>query len=917
MLFFRRLLLLLSPRHRRRRDLELDEELRANLALAADEAAESGLTPDQAAPAARREIGNLTRVREEARAVWFPGWDDLAQDVRYAARSLRRAPVFTLVAILSLALGIGSATALFSLVDWVVLRPLSYRDPGRLVYVREIVPPLAHLYPTIPVNIRHFLFWRDDARSFSSIVAMVSSGGTITTGEPETIEGAAVTAGFCEILGVEPQLGRCFSRDEEQRGRSKVALIADSLWRRRFGAAPDVAGRPLVVDGVPHTVIGVLPASFRFPKRDDLGSLSRLGARTEIFRPIDDAGGGWGGDYDYIVLGRLRSGVSREKAAAELNVLERRIMADQHLGYTPGAQVDMLQDVVVSPVRTALGVLLAAVMLLLLIVCVNLANLLLARGSARAREFALRVALGARRGRLMVHALMETLLLALAGGALGAFGARAAVRLFTSSARVNLPRLDEVQVDGRVWLFAFGLSLACGVLFGLLPSLRLARLDPQQTLRSGSYTQTVTRGGLRVREWLVGGEVALSAMLLVLAGLLINSLAHVLRVDKGFHEEQTVLVHISLPGQYRSPQQRNGFFDLAVERFRTLPGVRSAAFISKPPLTGESNVNEVSVEGAAGAALDPVTRQTLIVNVRFIGPDYFSTLGIPLLKGRALEEADRQRSVAVLSARLAAKIWPNENPLGRKITSASGVSGAEVVGVVGDVHSSRLEQDPTMMVYAPFWKRGFDAGYVAIRTAGGVPDLLAQVRGALRTIDPGLSAPELQTAGALVTAATAQRRFQMDVAAAFAGSALLLALLGIYGVVAYGVSLRRREMGVRLALGAGPGDVRRLVLRQGLRPVVAGLGIGLAVALAAGRLVRTMLFGISPADAPTLVAVAAVLACVGAAACVLPACRRRASIRRGCCGMNRAPVTLLGEDYGTHRIHYARPGHARGRVSAS
>jgi predicted permease len=861
---FRRLLLLL-PWRRRAREAELEEEMHSNLALAVEEAGNER--------EARRDFGSLTRAREEVRTVWFPGWDVVEQDVRFAIRMLSRAPVFAAVAIASLALGTGAATALFSLVDTVVLKPLAYREPGRLVYIREVVPFLAHLYPTLPANYQHFRFWRDNSRALDGVAALRGNNVTLRAegGEPEAAGLMQVSASLFQLLGVQPQRGRLFAAEEELPKHQPVAVITDGLWRRRFGASAAVLGRKFQAGWSQYVIVGVLPPSFRFFKKGELGPLSQMGDRTDIFVPLPPNEYGWGGDYDYSVIARLAPGVSIPQAAAEMNLMEGRIAQEHGLRAGLHVQVRPLQDVIASPVRTSLAVLLAAVLLLVLIVCVNLANLLLARGSARAREFSLRVALGASRGRLVWPALVETLLLSLAGGVLGALAARAALGVFVATTTVSVPRLDEVRIDARVMAFALALSVGCGLLFGLLPALRLSRASPQSVLHSASHTIGGSRQGLRVREWLVGGEVALSTLLLVLAGLLVNSLWHVLRVERGFSSE-ALAASVDLSGRYREVKDRAGFFDLAAERLHGLPGVQAVGVTNRVPLNGESNVNSVAVEGASDGALDPRTHEPVVVNVRFINHEYFQAMGIPLIRGRSIEAADRDRGAAVISERLAAKLWPGQDAVGRILLRAgSGVNHAEVVGVVGDVHGAHLENEPTLMIYVPFWKQAFQATELVVRAAGGRGVAPEEVRKTIRAIDPALPAPRMRTMGDLVADSVSGRRFQMRVAAAFAGSALLLAALGIYGVVAYGVSLRRRELGIRMALGAHAREVRRMVVSQGLRPVVLGLLCGMAAALAAAGFVRTLLFGVSATDGLTLGSVAAGLALVAAAACLAPA----------------------------------------------
>jgi len=866
MYWLRRLLLLL-PGRRQRRARELDEELQTNLALAMEDA--NG--QPEAERQARVAFGNLTRAREEARGIWFPGWDTLRQDLRFALRTLGRTPAFTVVAVLSLALGTGAATALFSLVNTVVLKPLAYREPGELVMAREIIAPLAHIYPTLPVNYEHYRFWREHSRAFEALAAVESRRVTLVSGgEPEAVGGAAVSANLFALLGVEAQLGRTFRPEEEAPSKSGVMVITDGLWRRRFGASPAIVGKTIQLDRGSSTVIGVLPASFRFPKKYDLGSLSRLADKTEFFQVLQSPNNGWGGDYDYNVLGRLRHGVTRAAANAELNLLEKRIADEHGLGAGISAQLRPLQEVMSSPVKASLTVLLAAVMLLVLMVCVNLANLLLARASSRAREYSLRIALGAGRGRLAVSALVETLLLAGAGGVLGVLAARAALAAFARTAPVDLPRLDEVQIDGRVWAFAFLLSLGCGLFFGLLPALRLSRTDPQTALRGDSPTVAGSRHGMHLREWLVSAEVALSTLLLVLAGLLTASLWNVLHVDRGFTNDRALDVRLQLPVRYKDAKDRAAFFELAADRLRALPGVRTVGLVDGLPLTGESQVNDVTLDGADTSAVDR-GRQVVLVNVRFVSQDYFAALGIPLRRGRTIGAADRERSVAVVSERLAAKLWPGQNPLGKGLRTGSGVGHVEVVGVVADVHNTQLDRDPTLIVYVPMWKRMPWEVDLVVRSSMAADALPREVRRALAKIDPGLLAPRMRTMAQLVDETVARRRFQMRVAIGFGLAAMLLAAVGIYGVVAYGIALRRRELGVRMALGARAGQVRRLVLVQGLRPVILGLAPGVLAALAAGQLVRSMLFGVTASDGLTLAAVAGILTLVAALACLVPA----------------------------------------------
>jgi predicted permease len=869
--FLHRLLLLL-PGRRRACEHDLQEELEANLALAIRDAVDSGMSREDAERAARRDFGNLTRAREESRGVWLPGWDAVTGDFRYAWRSLWHNPTFSLVAVLSLALGTGAATALFSVVNAVLLKPLAYERPGQLLLIREIVGPLAHIYPTMPVNYQHFRTWREHAKSFDGMAAITSATVTMDTGaDVETIGMARVSANLFHLLGARPQLGWVFESREDQPGHGNSVVITDGYWRRRFGAAATVVGRIVRIGDQAKTIVGVLPPDFRFPKKNELGELAVLPEQTEVFGTIQQFSDGWGGDYDFIVIGRLRHGMTREQAGAELDVITSGIVAGHGLRYDLRTRVLPVQDVIGSPVRTSLTVLLAAVLVLVLIVCVNLANLLLARGTARARELSMRVALGATRGRLLTAALAETLLLSCAGGGLGIAAAHLALGVFRRSTSIDLPRIDEVAIDPAVLAFALGLSLICAALFGAMPALRLSRADVQTALRDGSASVSGSRRGLRLREWLVGAEVTLGTLLVCLATLLAASLSQVLNAEKGFTATQSLDVRLQLPSHYK-PENRAAFFDNAVERLRGLPGIHAAAAASRVPLAGESNVNNVRLNGADSMAFDASTAQAVMVNIRFIGPDYFAALGIPVLQGRAVEPADRDRSVAVVSRRLAEKLWPGQNPLGKRIAaSGSHVRDADVVGVVADVHSTRLDTNPTLMIYVPFWRYPNQVRGLVVRTDGDAAAAMQAVRHAIRQLDPGIPDPKMQTMENLVAESVSRRRLQVRVALAFATAALFLSAIGIYGVVAYGAALRRREMAIRMALGAHRSQIGLLTVWQGLRPAVIGAAAGIVLALAADRWIQSLLYGVSVADTLILASVAVGLATVAGIASLLPA----------------------------------------------
>ena len=875
MLFWRKLVLLI-PWRRRAREVSLEEELQSHLEFAALDAAKDGATAEEARRAARRDLGDCGRVLEASRSAWgFARWEQLSRDLVYSLRTLRRDRSFTVVAILSLGVGIGSATAIFSLLNTVLLKPLAYRQPENLVTIREAVAGMAGTYPSLPVNYQHFRYWREHASSFESLAAMQGSVVDLTGGEAARVDSARVTANLFPLLGVQPQLGRSFLPGEGQEGYGNVVIITDSLWDRRFGRSRALLGKTITVDYQPYTVVGILPPGFRFPKNDDLGPLIGLGKNTEVFTLLTRGdSSGWGGDYDYVVFGRLKPNVPLRRAIAELDLLERQIDNGRRLDEGLSAVCRPLQEVISAPVRTPLYVLMGAATLLLLIVCVNLANLGLARSSARSREFSIRVALGAGRGRLVHQILVEASLLALAGGVFGLFLASTAIRSFAASGSALIPRLDEVQLDGRVFLFSLLASTLCGLLSGLLPALRITSGNSQQFLRAGSHTIAGNRQALRSREILIGCEVAISVVLLFGAGLLTQSLARLLGSDKGFTAEQAVLVDLLLPdARYRSDADRFRFWDHALEEIRSIPGIRSAAFISKLPLSGESMVNEVTLDGSAQAALDPVSRAAIDINCRFISPDYFAALGIPLMQGRFFQPEDRDRHVAIVSQRLAAKLWPGQNPVGKKFSADSSAAKVEVVGVVRDVHATALDRESTLIAYYPYGLRSLSYGSLAVRTATGPSAMIPEIRRRIRGLDPSLPVPDAKTIRGLVAESLSRRYFQARLAGGFACVALALALIGIYGVVAYHVAQRRAEVAVRLALGATRSDVFRLLLQRGLRPVAVGLVAGVLAAAASARLIRSLLFGVQATDPLTMLLVLAVLACAAFSACVLPARR--------------------------------------------
>ncbi len=791
-------------------------------------------------------------------------------EFRYALRGLRREPAFAAMVVLSLAVGIGANTAIFSLVNGVLLRPPAYRDPERLVALSQVIPKFLKTYPSLPVNLGILWEWRKQVTSFESVGAARTASFNLTgQGEPELLRGARVTANMFAVLGVQPHFGRWFLESEEPAGRDMVVILADTLWRRRFHADPGIIGRKMLLDGRPCEVVGVLPPSFRFPREEKTAALA-LGEGSEIFRPLGYQNDDFGvrlGDFNYWAIARLRPGVSLAQARAEMNVVEAAISAKIPEKIDLHASVVPLQERMVGEVRQGLVLLMAAVGAVLLVLCVNLANLSLARAAGGARNSAIRTALGAGRARLVRQSLAESLLLALAGGALGVLLAYAGLRALLAAAPVDLPRLYEVGIDLRVLLFALAISLATGVIFGIFPALRSAASAPYEALKSGSHTNTEGRRGMRLRNILVGMEVGLSAALLVTAGLLISSFVRLTNVDKGFHVERVIALNLSLPAtKYPDNAQRAAVFERVLNKAQALPGVESTALVSALPLEGESWIDIASVENEARPIAElPST------NVRFISPDYFKTLGIALQGGRDFEGQDHARKVVIVSAGLAKKLWPAQDAVGRRLVDNEQL--LTVVGVTPDIRSTSLDHEPVNMLYLPYWQRGRFSVSFLVRTAMDPRGLAPALRRAVWDVDSEVPVPEVRTLEQVMAQSVAERRFQMLLVLLFAAAALALAAFGTYGVVSYTVARRRGEMGIRMALGAAQGDVLRMVLRQGMMPVVGGLAAGAAAALAIGRYVASLLFQVSPRDPVAFTAATLVLLVVSAAACLIPARR--------------------------------------------
>lgn len=792
---------------------------------------------------------------------------DLLLDLRDAVRGLRHGRLYAAAVVGTLALTLGATTAIFSIVNGVLLRPLAYPEAERLVSIREVVPRLAAQYRTLPANARHFDQWRQRAETFAAMAAIDWRTAALTgTGEATNIVVLRASGSLFEVLDAPVALGRPLTVEDELPDRPDVVVIGHALWRDRFASDPTIPGRSIVLGGTPHTIVGVLPAGFALPTFDTLTESGSLTANVDAIvpmrLPLDRVG--WMGTFNYPVVARLRPGVSVEQARAELDVIQQSIAEiatrEVHEPIELRAWVEPLKEAIVGRARAGLLLLLGAIAGVVLIACSNLANLALTRTLARLRESAVRAALGASRTRLVRQTIVEQIVLAAAGGALGLGVAIEALNLFVRTAPVDLPRVADVTIDARVLVLSAISAIASGLAVALLPAWRLGRQDMQDLLRTGGRGAT-DRGGLAVRSTLVTAQVALSVTLLAITGLFVASFLRLQRVDPGFAAERVVSVEVKpVARRYPDADSRAALYDRILERARGLPAITSISWTSMLPLTGETWVDAI-------ARLDDTRphSERPSANYRFVGPEYFRTLSIPLLKGRSFSERDRAHAVtpAVISASAADALWPGEEPIGRQFSRANPSQRFEVVGIVADGHPTALDADAPLMVYVPYWFNNEGRSVLVARTAAGEAAAIAALRQAIREVDEEIAIAEAGPLTRIVDAALASRRYQMWLFVAFGAVAILIATIGVYATTAYGVSRRRREMNIRVALGARTSQVFGMILRQSAMPVAVGVAAGGAGALALGTLVGSLLFEVRARDPLVLGSVAALVCLVG------------------------------------------------------
>ncbi len=790
------------------------------------------------------------------------------QDLHFALRMLRKRPGFTAAAVIALALGIGANTAIFSVVNSVLLRPLGYKEPERLVTI-------GHSYPKLDliasVSAPGYIDYRDQTSAFEEIAASSNANYNLTDGgEPERVQGRRVTANFFPLLGVAPALGRPFLAEEDKPEASRVAILSHGLWQRRFGGDPQIVNRTITLNNESYTVVGLMPMEFRFG-RDELWT-------PIAFTPEQLANDRRGNEY-LGVIARLKQGVTIEKAQAELDFIARRIMEANPEAYPAdsgwGVKLKSLNEEIVGNVRPALLVLLGAVGFLLLIACSNVANLMLARAAARGREIAIRTALGASRLRIVRQLLTESLLLALVGGTAGLLLAVWGIDLLVALEPVDVPRAREIGIDARVLLFTIGLSLLTGVLFGLLPALQASKPELIGKLKEGGRGSAIGGGLRNARSLLVVTEIAVALVLLIGAGLMVRSFSRLLNVNPGFQTENVLTMQVALPAtKYREPQQRRAFFQELMERLKTLPGVESVGAISNLPLGGGVTSFTFAIEGrpAPPGVMNPHT------DGRVATPDYLQTMKIPLLRGRHFTERDNAdaRLVAIIDETLARQFFPGEDPVGKRITIEGPDENPiwrEIVGVVGAIRHKGLDAELKAQLYYPHAQSTAGFMSVVVRTANEPASLTSAVRGAVRAVDKEQPVYNVRTMGEVLNNSVSQKRFSMFLLTIFAAVALVLAAVGIYGVMAYTVTARTNEMGIRIALGARSIDILRLVVGQGMILALAGVALGLIIAFGVTRVMSSLLYGVSATDPVTFAAIALLLTGVALLACYIPARR--------------------------------------------
>jgi predicted permease len=796
----------------------------------------------------------------------------LWQDLRFGFRTLSRKPGFTVVAIIALALGIGANTAIFSVVNSVLLRPLAYQDPEALVVINHDYPKINLKASVSAIGYTHY---RDNAKSFESVVAMTGGGFNLTGGgDPEQVNGSRITHNFFSALGAEARLGRVFLPEEDQLGKNKVVVLGHGFWQRRFGGDPGIVNKNITLNDESYTVVGVMPPNFQFGRE--------LGQVVDLWTPIaftpQQLSYNNLTNENLFVFARLKRGVTIGQAQAELDTIAANLRR-QYLPWAAsrsewGLTTQYLSELVVGDIRLALWILMGIVGLVLLIACANVANLLLARAADRQKEMAIRTALGAGRRRVIRQLLTESALLALMGGAIGLLLAWLGINALVKVNQVQIPRASEIGVDWRALAFTLGVSLLTGFVFGLVPALQISKADLHETLKEGGRTGS---SGARawVRNTLVVVEMALALVVLVSAGLLVRSFWRVQQVNPGFAPQNTLAMSLVLPAtKYKEPVQRVNFYKEALQRIRALPGVQSAGATSILPLSGNNSSGSFQIEGR----VIPQGQSSPHGDRWAATTDYFSTMRIPIVRGRFFDDRDTIESqpVAIIDETMAKKYWPDEDPLGKRITFQGGPNNPtwrEIVGIVGHVKHKGLDGESRVQYYIPHSQTQNAFMSLVVRASVDPTSLTGAVRGAISGLDKDLPVFRVKTMEQFVSESMAQRRFAMALVGIFAAVAMALACVGLYGVLSYSITQRLREIGIRMALGARGSDVLRLVVGQGMLLALAGVALGSVAAFLLTRLMANLLFAVTASDPLTFVTIASLLTLVALVACFAPARR--------------------------------------------
>ncbi|HEU5409457.1 MAG TPA: ABC transporter permease [Candidatus Acidoferrales bacterium] len=867
----------------RQHDARLAAELQTHLSLLIEQNISRGMSPDEARRAGKISLGGPDQIKQSVHDHrGLPFLETFYQDVRFALRMLRKSPGFTAVAVLTLALGIGASTAVFSLVNAVLLKPLPFPHAERIVFPWRLPKRGVNFgFDIYPWGRLDFLFFSQQSKTFDALGAFLSDSFNLTgSGEPQRLDGLRVSAGFFPSLGVSPAQGRTFTEQEDRPGNEHEVILGNALWRERFASNPAVLGRTIDLNGVPYTVIGVMPPGFVFPRANEMPSVFTFAPQTQLWVPLALDRRSTPIPYEpdeLAVVGRLKPGVSIAQAQADMDMMANAL--DHQRPAAKGwfnSTVTPLARQAAGDTRQPLLLILAAVGVVLLIACSNVASLLLTRSLNRKREFTVRAALGAGASRLLRQLLTESVVLAGLGGAIGMLLAGAIVYFVKIFGPAGIPRLGEAGLDVRVLLFAFAVTLLTGILFGLAPALSAMRENLVESLKEGGHRAGSNLATQKMRNTFLVAQIALALVLVVAAGLLTRTLYHLLAVNPGFRAERSLTFALSLPATKYSGQSRIvSLYQAALQKLRAIPGVQAAGVTEMLPLDGATESTAVRFSNNFH---DPSFKPGM-ANYTMVSPGYFAATGTPILRGRPFADSDSANSlpVAIINNALAQKYFHGQDPLGKQIAPAGAVFPlATIVGIVPDVKRISIRESPPPEMYVPYTQKVWPSLLtmnVVLRTTQAPASIAASAREAIHSIDVDLPLSNVRTLKAIVANSMTEPLFSALLLIAFGGLALLLATIGMYGVISYSVAQRTQEIGIRMALGARPGSVFRMVLAQGARLAVIGIAIGLLAALAATRLMTSFLFGVAATDPLTFAAVSLLLLAVALVACYIPARR--------------------------------------------